>query len=196
MITLGVTGGLASGKSTACRILQDKGAAVFDADQVAKKILFNSPDMWRKLENKFNSKISTKDGIDKKSLAQIAFSSKKNQQVLNNAIHPEVKERFREFVALQKNKNLVVADVALLFESNFEELLDHTLVIICDRKIRFERAQKRGNLTAQQIKKRMELQMPDNQKRKRASFVIENNGTIEELREKIDKLYKQLLISS
>ena len=104
-----------------------------------------------------------------------------------------MKDRFQKFVQNNESEQLIVADVALLFESNFETFLDYTLLISCDKAKRIERAQARGNLTEEQIKKRMALQMPEDEKRKRASFVIKNNGTKLELRKKVAGLYKNLM---
>lgn len=194
VIKLGVTGGLASGKSTACRFLQEKGCPVFDADKVAKDILFSSPEIWEKLAQKFGPDIITDNELDKSKLAEVAFSSRRNQSILNSLIHPRVREKFQDFVVEKEADNkVVVADVPLLFEGDFDKLVDYSLLIFTDRDIRIKRALKRGNLTREQIENRMELQMPEKEKKKRATYVIENNSDLENLQQKVDHLYEKLL---
>ncbi len=194
---IGITGGLASGKTTASLFLQEKGCPVFDADKEAKDILFNSPDLWEKLAQEFGPEIITEKGLDKIKLAKAAFSSRSNQSILNSLIHPRVRNRFQDFVAKKKAKNqIVVADVPLLFESDFEKLVDYSLLIFTDRHVRIKRALERGNLTRKQIEKRIELQMPEEEKKKLASYVIENNGSLKKLRKKVDHLYEKIVNKS
>ncbi|HMA63159.1 MAG TPA: dephospho-CoA kinase [bacterium] len=197
MTKIGITGGLASGKTTASLFLQEKGCPVFDADKEAKDILFNSPDLWEKLAQEFGPEIITEKGLDKIKLAKAAFSSRSNQSILNSLIHPRVRNRFQDFVAKKKAKNqIVVADVPLLFESDFEKLVDYSLLIFTDRHVRIKRALERGNLTRKQIEKRIELQMPEEEKKKLASYVIENNGSLKKLRKKVDHLYEKIVNKS
>jgi len=195
LIKLGVTGGLASGKTTACQYLQEKGAPVFNADKEAKKILFETPSLWAKLEKKYKQKISEPGGgINKSQLAKISFSSRDNQQILNNIIHPYVEKKFEKFVLIHGHENqIVVADVPLLFEGDFKNYVDETLLIFTDLKTRIERAKNRGNLSEDQIKKRMQLQMSEEEKMKRADYIIKNNGSKEELRKKIFAFYDELI---
>ena len=195
MIKLGVTGGLASGKTTTCQYLKEKGAPVFNADEEAKKILFETPSLWAKLEKKYKQKISEPGGvINKSKLAKISFSSRENQQILNSIIHPYVEKKFEKFVLIHGHENqIVVADVPLLFEGNFENHVDETLLIFTDLKIRIERAKNRGNLSEDQIKKRMQLQMSEEEKMKRADYIIKNNGSKEDLRKKIFAFYDELI---
>jgi len=113
---------------------------------------------------------------------------------LNNIVHPYVIEAFeKRREELEKKVGLLVVDAPLIFESGFDSHLDHTLLIFASLKMRIARALRRGNLTREEILRRMDLQMPEEDKRDLASFVIENNGSIEELNQEIDKLYQQLV---
>jgi dephospho-CoA kinase len=192
MLTLGLTGGLGSGKSTACKFFAQLGAEVFDADEEAKKILFSSQKVREKLLMQFGNSIITNNEIDKTSLARIVFQDRKNQLLLNDILHPLVTEEF-----LKKKPKitspLFIMDAALIFESELQYNFDKTVLIFTERELRIERALKRGNLTKEQILDRINLQMSEYRKKTLADFVITNNGTEEELKNKITDLYKKLV---
>jgi dephospho-CoA kinase len=194
VVTLGITGGLGSGKSYACQRLKEKGAVIFDADNIAKKILQTVPEVQEKIAEVFGEAI-IKDGVvDNQKLANIAFSNEENQAALNNIIHPFVIEEFeKKRESLQNREGLLVIDAPLIFESGLDSHLDYTVLIYATYKLRISRAIRRGNLSREQILRRMDLQMPEEEKRELASFVIENNGSGDHLYEEIDKLYSKLV---
>ncbi|RKY56270.1 MAG: dephospho-CoA kinase [Candidatus Neomarinimicrobiota bacterium] len=193
MVTVGVTGGLGAGKSTACQFLKEKGAYIFNADEVAKDILQENTDVQEKITEAFGPGI-VKDGkVDTQKLAKVAFLSEENQTLLNNIIHPLVIEEFeKKFEELKDKEGLLVVDAPLIFESGFDTHLDHTVVIYTTFKHRMERSLRRGNISRDEVLRRMELQMPEEEKRELASYVIENNGSIEELKKRIYELYDEL----
>jgi len=194
VVTVGVTGGLGAGKSTACQFLKEKGAYIFDADEIAKNILQNNTDVQGRISEAFGPGI-VKDGkVDTQKLAKAAFSSEKNQNILNNIVHPVVIEEFENMCNEVKNKEeLFVVDAPLIFESGFDSHLDHTVVIYTTFKHRMERSLRRGNISRDEILRRMELQIPEEEKRELASYVIENNGSIEELKKRIYELYDEFI---
>jgi len=194
VVTLGITGGLGAGKSTACQRLKERGAIIFDADSVAKEILLTVPEVQEQISDVFGINIKNNTNLDLGKLANIAFSNEENQTALNNIIHPRVIEAFEKKRAEIKDQDgLLVIDAPLIFESGLDSHLDHTVLIYSTYKIRIARAIRRGNLSREQILKRIELQMPEEEKRELASIVIENNGTVERLYEEIDKLYNELI---
>lgn len=194
MVTLGVTGGLGSGKSSACQRLKEKGAVIFDADNIAKEILLTVLEVQEKIAEVFGEAIKKNGVVDNQKLADIAFSNEENQAALNNIIHPFVIEEFeKERESMQNREGLLIIDAPLIFESGLDSHLDYTVLIYATYKLRISRAIRRGNLSRDQILRRMELQMPEEAKRELASFVIENNGSIEHLYEEIDKLYNGLV---
>ncbi len=192
MLTLGVTGGLGSGKSTACHFFEQLGAEIFDADKEAKKILFSDDEVREKLVCQFGSAILKNQEINKTALSEIVFQNQENQQFLNKTLHPLVTERF-----LHKKpavtKDLYIMDAALLFEAKLQQHFDKTLLIYADRDIRIKRALQRGNLAKEQIIDRMNLQMSEENKKSLADIVVTNNGSIGELKKKITVLYKNLM---
>ncbi len=193
MVTLGVTGGLGSGKSTACKILADKGAYIFDADRIAKQLMESDPDIRNEIADAFGNDIYKDGKLDTQKLAQRAFASEADQRTLNDIVHPRVVDYFQqESEKLRDQYDLVVMDAPLIFESGFDSRLDHTLLIYTKYKIRLERAIRRGNLSREDILRRIDLQMPEEDKRELAEFVIENNGTDEQLKVAVEELYDRL----
>jgi len=194
VVTLGITGGLGSGKSFACQRLKEKGAVIFDADNIAKDILQTVPEVQEKIAEVFGDAVIKNGVVDNQKLADIAFSNEENQAALNNIVHPFVIEEFeKKREAMQNREGLLVIDAPLIFESGLDNHLDYTVLIYTTYKLRIARAIRRGKLSRDQILRRMDLQMPEEEKREMASFVIENNGSVEHLYEEIDKLYNELV---
>lgn len=193
MVTLGITGGLGAGKSTACQRLKEKGAVIFDADTIAKEIL-QEPQIQEQLIDEFGAEIVQNGSVITSRLARIAFINEENQSALNNIVHPRVIERFEKLrEELGDQDGLLVMDAPLIFESGINGHLDHTVLIYSTMKLRIARALRRGNLTREQILQSMALQMPEEEKRELADFVVENNSTVEHLYEEIDKLYAGIM---
>ena len=193
MVTLGVTGGLGSGKSTACHFLEEMGATIFDADRIAKEILLTEQDVQEQIVEAFGNAVVIGDAIDTSKLAQVAFANEENQTVLNDIIHPRVIEAFERLAGEKRDAiGLLVVDAPLIFESGFDNHLDHTLLIYTRFKIRMNRAMRRGTLSRDDILQRIALQMPEEEKRELASYVIENNGDMEQLHSSLAALYQEL----
>jgi len=192
MLTLGVTGGLGSGKSTACSFFLEFGCEIFDADIEAKKILFSSEIVKLKLVEYFGESILENDEISKKALVDIVFTNQKNQQILNNIIHPLVTE---EFLKRQKTvkSNIYIMDAALLFEANLQDHFHKTILIYTDKDQRIQRALNRGNLSREQIESRMNLQLDEEEKKSLSDIIIYNNGSLEDLKNKINELIQNLM---
>ncbi len=192
MLTLGVTGGLGSGKSTVCHFFAELGAEIFDADAEAKRILFANDAVKEALVYQFGSDILSNRTIDKERLSKIVFQNQKNQQFLNETLHPLVTAEFLRRKT-KTTKELYIMDAALLFEAGLQPHFDKTLLIYADRNLRIDRARQRGNLSKKQILDRMDLQMSEEKKKHLADIVITNNGSIAELKNKITVLYKNLV---
>ncbi|MBN2601160.1 MAG: dephospho-CoA kinase [Candidatus Marinimicrobia bacterium] len=193
MVTIGITGGLGSGKSTACQRLKEKGAVIFDADSIAKQVLQNNL-VQEQLVDVFGADIIQDNTVNTSKLAKIAFSSEDSQSALNNIVHPHVIEQFEKMRdELADKDGLFVMDAPLIFESGIDAHFDHTVLIYSTMKLRINRAMKRGNLSREQILRRMDFQMPEEEKRGLASIVIENNGSLEHLYDEIDKLFARLM---
>ncbi len=197
MIRVGVTGGIGSGKSTVSGLLEEMGAFVFDADSVAKHLLEKDSQLQQELINEFMDDIIDGEGnIVKEKLARIGFSSRENQETLNAIIHPYVyqaNDAKQAETAERGDVDLYVLDAPLLFESGLDRHVDYTILVYARMKIRLQRALRRGTLSRDEILRRMDLQMPEEEKMELADYVIENNGTEEELRRETEQVCQQIL---
>ena len=198
MYKLGITGGIGSGKSTASEFFKKKGAFIFNADSEAKNLFTNNTNLTQRVIATFGSQVTTNNQLDLKRLSELVFSSKSLQNQLNEIIWPEVSQLMIE--AAQKAENvgmkLFIVDAALLLEAGFIEFFNSILLITADKPIRIERILNRKNIPEDQIEKRMALQMPESEKKKLAHHIIENNGTLSELNEKLENYWESLKINT
>ncbi len=196
MLVLGVTGGIGSGKSTVSHLFRQKGAYVFDADSVAKRLINTNEALQRELVDEFMDDILDEENrIIKSKLAEIGFSSKANQEMLNEIIHPYVvRENDRQIreIRSQDNAELYIVDAPLLFEASMHLNCDYTFLVYAKLRVRLNRALERGTLSKEEILRRIDLQMPEEEKMALADFILENNGTVEALRKQVDEIYNTL----
>ena len=194
MHIIAITGGIASGKSLVAKYLFDEyGAFVFDADKEAKNILMKN-EVSKKVLDSFPSIKS----LTLREISEVVFKNKSNQKKLNDIIHPLVKIEIEKSIAIKKGKeNIFIIDAALIIESGmFEDLKNNGAIIVliaAKDSIRARRALLRGGLTQKTISDRMKLQMSDEEKKKYADFVIENNSSKKSLFTKVDKFFKENL---
>jgi dephospho-CoA kinase len=174
MLRIGITGGIGSGKSTVSKILQTMGYPVFNSDDQARKILFQSKDLHDKLKENFGEEIIVNGIPDKVSLAKIVFSSKEKLKMLNELIHPLVRISFDEWILKQKSK-IVIKEAAILIESGAYKECDKIIVVKSPEELRIKRVMKRDSVTEEEVKRRMKNQLPSNELMKFADFVIEND---------------------
>ena len=196
MIKLGITGGIASGKTTASKYFERHGAYIFNADRESKKHLKSSLTLQKKIIEIFGNDILDDNKINFKSLAELAFKNRINNNILNGLMWPEIFliiNNTYEKVKNNKNYNFFVVDAALIFEANYISFFDYTILITASEKIRLERAVNRRNISLENIQNRILLQMSENQKKKLADFTIINNSNIEKLNNKLEKLYNKKL---
>ena len=194
MIKIGVTGNIGSGKTTLTKYFENYKSYIFNADKEAKNHLRNHSVLQKKIINIFGNQIVTKNNIDFKKLAEIVFESKKNQQILNGIVWPEISMLIENSLREAENDkyDFFIVDAALLFEANFNHFFDYIILVTADKKIRLNRALKRKNLDLSQIKKRMSLQLSDSEKIKHSNFTIYNNDKKEALQNEFNKIMKLL----
>ena len=194
MKIIGITGGIASGKSTASSYLKDKYKAyIFDADKEAKELL-QSTFVIDKIQKTFPK---LKD-LTTLSIAQEVFKSSESQKKINNIIHPIIGDLILERINEKKDLyNLFVIDAALIIESGVFEQHRKSgaklILVMADKELRLKRALGRADLTKETIKDRMQLQMKDNEKIKQSDYVIENNSTEFELFKNIDQIIEKII---
>jgi len=194
MYKLGITGGIASGKSTVASYIAENKTDVyiFNADRESKKHLKSSYGLQNKIINVFGRKVVENNKLNLKLLANVAFNNEMNHKILNGIMWPEIfiliSNKYNEI--RDSNIKLFIVDAALIFEANFTHFFDSTLLITSSEKNRIERAIHRKNLPLESIQNRISLQMSDNKKKNLADNTIINNGNLESLFKKIDKFYK------
>lgn len=195
MIVIGITGGIASGKSTASSILKEEyNAYVFDADKEAKLLLSNK-EISEKIIQSFPDLKST----DPEQMNEIVFKNQENQKKINSIIHPVLKIEMMkrvDRVRNQKKHPIFISDAALIIESgSYEYYHDsggYLILLTSSESIRMKRALSRGNLSETSIRERMGLQWDDEKKKDYADYIIENNGSIDDLRSAIRFLIKEI----
>lgn len=196
MLRIGITGGLGSGKSEVTEFFKQKGARVFDADVEAKLILLRLEGVQKAVIAAFGETVLNEVGeLDFQRLARHAFANSDRQRQLNEIMHPEVILAADKAMILaeQDGVAMFILDAPLLFEAKLEEYLDLTVVVIADQQVRIKRALERGNLTEEDILRRIQLQMPDKDKLARADLVVTNNGTLEQLQAELEALYSNII---
>lgn len=195
MKIIGITGGIGSGKSSVSRTLRDLGAAVVDADILAKNVTAGGSEAVRELVEYFGNDIIDQAGeLDRKKLASIAFGDQVKLHALNSITHKHIVERIRETIEVLKNTgkwDFIVVDAPIPVEKGFLDLADEVWVITADRETRVKRVMDRSALTSEAITDRINAQMREEEYLRIADEVINNNGTMEELEQTVVKLFLQ-----
>jgi dephospho-CoA kinase len=182
-IVVGLTGGIASGKSTVSSILIEKGITVIDADIEARLAVEKGEEAFYKIISHFGEEVQLADGsIDRGKLGSIIFHNEEKRMILNNIVHPAVRKRMigKKEKAIANGEKLIIMDIPLLFESNLTSMVDRTLLVYVDETIQLERLMKRNQLSKVDAIARIRSQMPLEEKIQLADAVINNNGTIED----------------
>tara|TARA_B100002052_G_scaffold290949_1_gene310254 strand:+ start:645 stop:1244 length:600 start_codon:yes stop_codon:yes gene_type:complete len=197
MYKLGITGGIGSGKTTVSNYIEQTYDSVylFNADKESKSHLKKSLSLQHRIINVFGSAVTVNNKLEISKLAEVAFSDKINQNILNGIMWAEVFILINNKIEeCQKSKiKLFIVDAAMIFEAKLENLFDSTLLITSKKEVRLKRAEKRRNISLEQIKKRMSLQLSENEKQKIATHIIKNNNDIDSLYASVDKFYKKIL---
>jgi dephospho-CoA kinase len=176
MVTVGITGGIGSGKSTACKVFGILGIPVFQADVIAGKLQNEDSLIKESLTNLFGKEIYTAESLlDRRKLASIVFNNKQLLEKLNSIIHPAVQLEFLHWKEKFVQKPYILYEAAILFETGSFRKFDFTILVVADEKERIERVIKRDHSNVKAVLMRMHHQMHDTEKRELADFIIENN---------------------
>ena len=192
MKTLGVTGGIGSGKTTVCGFLQEKGARVFYADIEAKRLMQEDASVRAEITEAFGPEAYTDDGaLDRAVLADRVFGDAERLEQLNAIVHPRVFEAFEAAKerAAEEGGDLLVHEAALLFEAGGDAHVDVTAAVVAPDADRVARVAERDDVAPEKVRARMEHQLPQDELRRRADYVIENDGSLDDLRRKSVELY-------
>lgn len=195
MKLVGLTGGIASGKSTVAKILQSLGAAIVNADDLAREVVEPGHEAWKEIVASFGAEILQSDQtLDRQKLRTLIFNQPEARKRLESIIHPRVRalaeERIRQYAAA--GYPVVIYEVPLLFEGNLQEWLRPVILVACDVETQTARLQKRDHLTAAEAEKHIAAQMSLKDKRRLADYVIENNGSLEDLERQTRQILEEL----
>ena len=175
-LSIGITGGIGSGKSTVCKVFRTLGIPVFQADLVARRLQDEDPAIRKSLTGLFGPEIYTENGtLNRKKLAGIIFSDHQELETVNNVVHPAVHKEFNNWKKQMAHYPYVLYEAAILFETGSANTFDYTILVIADENERMERVMKRDHITAEAILMRMKNQMNDADKILLADYIIENN---------------------
>ena len=195
MLLVGLTGNIASGKSTVTQLLSERGATIIDADVLARRAVERGTAGYEAISRRWGTSVLAPDGhLDRSALRRIVFGNPKELEALNDIVHPEV-ERLREKLiaeAKARGDRIVVCDIPLLFEKKMVDLFDRILLVDAPRPIRLERLVSERGLRETEAMAMIAAQMPAELKRARADFVVDNSGTLSDLEARVDDIWKTL----
>jgi len=180
-ILIGLTGNIASGKSSVGKLLKENGLPVIEADRIGWEIL-ERKEIMQEILDVFGDIV--KDGkIDRKKLGNIVFSNKRKLKIFNALVHPPLLQKLKREIDKRSGK-IIVVTAALIFEWEIEHWFDKIILVTSEKKKRIDRLLK-NNLTRKEVIQRINSQMDEKEKIKKSDFIIENNGTKTQLKEKI-----------
>jgi dephospho-CoA kinase len=196
MLIVGLTGGVASGKSAVSQILREEGAYLIDADQIARELVQPHTPTWKVLIRVFGKEILEKDGtLHRKKLAAKVFSDTQQRNLLNQILHPRIKKEMNRRMKEIGQKDpgaIVVIDAALLVELGDHREMDKVIVVTSTEAQQIERLRERDGLEREEARKILSSQMSHEEKLKVADFVIGNEGSLEETRRKAKEVFQEL----
>ena len=189
---LGLTGGIGSGKSTAARMFADLGATVIDADAIAKEVLEPGQLGYESIVNKFGDEILDSSGnVDRSALAAKVFENSAELKELEDIVHPAVASKVLEIRESLPAGVTVIYDTPLLVEKKLQDQFDQVVVVLAPEPLRTQRLIDRG-LAERDIAARMSKQATDDQRRAVANFVIDNSGSLAQLRAQVQNVWNQI----
>jgi dephospho-CoA kinase len=196
MLIVGLTGGIASGKSLVTRVLRDLGAHVIDADKIVHELLGPNQDACREVVGHFGKELLLPDGsIDRRKLGDIIFNHPEERAWLNQCIHPRVFKAYQTQVHNLRERQpdaIVVMDAALLIETGYHKHMDRLIVVYSMQQDQVKRLMERDRFTLEQAMARITSQMPLDEKRKYADYVIENTGAREATEQQTREVFEML----
>jgi len=193
---VGLTGGIASGKTTARKMFEKLGAYTLDADALSHKALCQE-DVYQKLLKHFGSDILNKNiEVDRKKLGRIVINDRKELRFLESVVHPKIAEMRDAFIENVKKKDkdaVIIYDVPLLYEKKMENMFDTIIVVYVDRKTQIKRIMERNKISEEGAEKRLKLQMDIEEKKKKAQIIIDNRGTLDDTFKQVKNIWDKTI---
>ena len=196
MLNVGLTGGIACGKSTVARMLAAKGAILIDFDDLAHAVIAPEGPVWREIVRSFGEGILLTGGrIDRRKLGAVVFADAGKREILNALVHPAVFEAWRKRlgeIGRSADDAIVISDIPLLIEAGLQSHVDLVLLVYLSPEEQIRRLMVRDGFDREEALRRIASQMPIDQKIARADLVIENNGSPEQTGREVDRVWEEL----
>jgi dephospho-CoA kinase len=194
-MNVGLTGGIACGKSTVAGMLVRRGALSIDLDQIAREVVLPGSPVLARVVDCFGQGILNEDGsLNRKALGEIVFNDPDARKKLESITHPAIRAIMVERMAALEQAHpdrLVVVEVPLLYESGLQAMFDEVMVVYVPRDMQLARLRDREGLSPEQAEKRLNAQLPIEDKKKWADVVIDNSGTLEQTERQVDEYWKR-----
>ncbi|MEK4748568.1 dephospho-CoA kinase [Niallia sp. FSL W8-0177] len=197
-LIVGLTGGIASGKSTISSYYQSLNIPIIDADIESRLAVEKGEPAYLKIASHFGKGVLHSDGtLNRQKLGEIIFSNEEERRVLNSIVHPDVRRRMdeKQKKAVESGEKVVILDIPLLFENKLNHTVDRTILVYVDQDTQITRLMKRNDLSYEQALKRINTQMPLQEKLALADEVINNNGSMEESIQQANRILKKWNVS-
>ncbi|CAH1206419.1 Dephospho-CoA kinase [Paenibacillus plantiphilus] len=192
---LGLTGGIACGKSTVSAMLVQRGAKLIDADAVAREVVLPGEPALNDIVAAFGEQVLNEDGtLDRKKLGTVVFGNREQLDRLESILHPAIRSRMWDKInkyEAEDPSQLIVADIPLLYETGQAGLYDDVMVVYVPKAVQLERLMARSGMSAEEAEKRIALQMDIEEKKRLAGIVIDNSGTIQDTKRQIDGFWRK-----
>lgn len=189
MLRIGVTGGIGSGKSTVCRMLEECGAVVYDSDSNAKRLMSEDAEIRKLLTAEFGEETFVDGTLNRRHLASVVFADAGRLQRLNEIVHPAVRRDFRLWCERHNECSYAVLESAILFDAGFETEVDKTLAVVAPLELRIARVCSRDGMARDEVEKRISRQMSDDELCAKADYTVANIS-LEYLRSDVGQLDK------
>ncbi|RAL26821.1 dephospho-CoA kinase [Thermoflavimicrobium daqui] len=197
---VGLTGGIATGKSTVSSMFEDHGAVIIDADQIAREVVEPGSKGAQKVEEEFGEQVFFSDGsLNRAALGEIIFRNQSLRRKLNQILHPLIMDEMelRTQRILKENKHKIVFwDVPLLIEENLTNFVEKVIVVYIPEPVQLKRLMKRNDLTEEEARRRINAQMSIEEKKRYADFLIDNSGTLENTERQVDQIWNCLKLKN
>jgi dephospho-CoA kinase len=195
-VVIGLTGGIASGKSTVSNMIKKMGIRVVDADQIAREVVEVGKPAYDQIVKAFGSGILQADrSINREKLGGLIFSDQTKREQLNQIVHPAVRKEMINQVEDEKHRQskAVVLDIPLLFESKLTYMVDQTILVYVDEQTQLKRLMERNGYSEEEATMRIQSQLPLKEKRELADKIIDNNGSINQTEEQLHQIITELI---
>jgi len=194
MRIIGLTGGIATGKSTVSAMLRELGAAVIDADEIAREVVVPGSPAYLDIQQRFPDVIEPDGRLDRAKLAGVIFSSAPERAALNAIIHPRIHQAFLDRKAALAKRGVPVAiyDAALLIENGLQYEMNGVILVTAPRELQIARLRQRNGLTKDEAEARLSSQMPLSEKERFATWLIDNSGDLPSLQSQVGKVWRSI----